>query len=185
MSIALAFAALAACALLAGGIYLLLRPGARVNDTAVGLAAVMVGAVGLMLLAGPAFAGDDAAGAARVYAVTIPADLTAGLADLIVAALGAAGVWLIRRAAGWLHIERESRVVERVEAGMHAALGYARARMIEAGKDAGAVEVRSELVSVAAAYLLPKMPGAMRELGIDAEGLRERLAARLELGRGG
>ncbi|HYH17517.1 MAG TPA: hypothetical protein VD995_02765 [Azospirillum sp.] len=173
----IAFLMVLALALLVWGIYSLVRPGARLGHAVAGLLSVAAGGVMLILLAVPALAADGA----QVYAVSIPPDLVASVIDVAILALSALGSWLIKRGADWLKLDHESKLVERLELAMLPALTFARERLLAQGKDLSKVEVRSELVGVAATYLLPKMPGVLRNLGIDAEGLRERLTGRLDL----
>ncbi|MGQ9370548.1 hypothetical protein [Azospirillum sp. A39] len=174
LALAFAFAFLAACAIFAGGVTLLLRPGARLNDTIAGLVPVVIGAAGLAATAGPSFAADG------FHTVAVPPELVSMAVDYVLLALGLLAGWLLRRIAAWLDLDREGKLVQRLETGMQAALGYARERLLAAGKDLDDVAVRSELVALAAGYLAPKLPDTLRALKIDPDGLQDRLTARLD-----
>ncbi|AWB06800.1 hypothetical protein A6A40_17245 (plasmid) [Azospirillum humicireducens] len=113
--------------------------------------------------------------------VALPPELVSSLVDIVFLALSSLLGWAIKRGADLLHVRRESLLVERLEQGMGYALMYAREKALEKGASLTSIETRSELVAVAAGYLLPKMPAVMRELNIDAEGLRERLIGRVDL----
>lgn len=137
-----------------------------------GVGIVVAGAV-LFLLPWPAAAGD------QTFPIVLPKELVTTLLDAALMATWAGLIWLIKRGAEWLNISRESKQVDRLEDGMNTALMYAHELALLAGKDIRIADVRSELVATAANYLLPKMPGTMKALKIDPDGLRERLTARL------
>lgn len=113
--------------------------------------------------------------------IPVPPELVSTLVDY--AFLGLSGLlgWAIKRGAALLHIRRESLLVERLEQGMGYALMYAREKALQQGASLTDINTRSELVAIAAGYLAPKMPGVLKELGIDPEGLRERLLGRVDL----
>lgn len=113
--------------------------------------------------------------------VQLPKELYSAVIDYVFLGLTGLLGWAIKRGADLLHVRRESLLVDRLEQGMTYALMYAREKALEQGRDITLFHTRSELVAVAASYLLPKMPGALKELGIDPEGLRERLTGRLDL----
>ena len=139
--------------------------------------AALVASIAFMLGPGSALA----AGEPTVYSIALPKDLVATLVDYVFLALAGGVGWLIRRAAGWLHLSRESLLVQRFDHGAEAALAYAREQILLRAGDLGDVRTRSELVKVAGEYLLPKIPGVLKELKIDPAGLYDRLAARLDV----
>ncbi|WP_029009382.1 hypothetical protein [Azospirillum halopraeferens] len=174
MNAAIAFVGLVACALFSRGVFLLLRPGSRLADLVAGKLAVLIGAITLMAVISPAFAGE------RVYAVPIPPELLAGAVDLALVALATVGGFVVRRVLVWLKVDTDSKLARRLDDGMVIALGCARDRLLLIGANLDTIQTRSEMVAIAARYLLPKMPETMRALRIDAAGLEERLAARLD-----
>lgn len=127
-----------------------------------------------LALAGPALAADAAGPLAPVLA-----DLRSALGDALLLALLGLGSWALKRTAGYLHIQHEDRLVQRLEDGMLYALLYARETLLGQGRPLDH-SARADLPELAAAYLTPKMPDTMAALGIDGEGLRERLLARLD-----
>lgn len=114
-------------------------------------------------------------------AVTLPAELFRTLVDYLFVGLSALLGWAIKRGADYLHVRRESLLVDRLEQGMTYALMYAREKALEQNRDLTLFTARSDLVAMAAAYLLPKMPAVLEQLKIDPEGLKERLTGRVDL----
>lgn len=131
----------------------------------------------LIVLAAPL----AAVAADTLYSVALPKELYASLIDYLFLALSGLLGWAIKRGAALLHLRRESILVDRLEQGMTYALMYAREKALEQGQTLTEFKTRSELVAVAAAYLAPKMPGLLKELNIDPNGLRERLTGRVDL----
>ncbi|SMH62549.1 hypothetical protein [Azospirillum agricola] len=124
---------------------------------------------------------NRAALAADVYSVALPKELYSALLDYAFLGISTLLAWAIKRGADLLHVRRESLLVERLEQGMTYALMYAREKALMKGSPLTDFSTRSELVAVAAGYLLPKMPALLKDLRIDAEGLKERLTGRLDL----
>ena len=119
--------------------------------------------------------------AADSYTVKLPPELLSSLVDYVFLGLSLLLSWGIKKGADLLHVRRESLLVERLEQGMGYALMYAREKALQKGAALTDIDTRSELVAVAAGYLAPKMPGVLKELNIDPEGLRERLLGRVDL----
>lgn len=117
---------------------------------------------------------------APAAAATIPPELTAELVNGALLVLSALAGWALRRAMAWLRVDQEGKLARRLEDGMVVALGYARERALSQAAQLDAIDVRSQLVADAAAYLVPKMPQTLAALGIDDAGLAERLTARLD-----
>ncbi|WP_372400272.1 hypothetical protein ABMY26_32175 [Azospirillum sp. HJ39] len=118
---------------------------------------------------------------ADAYTIKLPPELLSTLVDYLFVGISALLGWAVKKGADLLHVRRESLLVERLEQGMGYALMYAREKALQKGAALTSIDTRSELVAVAAGYLAPKMPGVLKELNIDPEGLRERLLGRVDL----
>lgn len=121
--------------------------------------------------------------------VALAAEATATTADfrplwgygveLAVAVLGALGAWAINRLSAWLGLRQGDSMRAYVDSAFARALQYAAEQALARGKDLAAVDVRSEMVAIAAKYAVETVPDALRHFGIDGPGLEKRLLARL------
>ena len=128
----------------------------------------------LLIVPAPALAQDAA------YPIDLSPLVDAAIAAAAVVLTSLAG-WLARRAARWLGESADSDMRIGLEMGLANAIGWAREQAERRADDVSRIEVRSRIVAEAAGYLLPKMPAALTHFGIDEEGLRERLEARLAM----
>lgn len=86
--------------------------------------------------------------------------------------------WITTRLAGFLKISRDDRVRAYLEKALLLAIDYGRSRL-----DRGTpitVQVKSQIVADAANFAILHVPGALKHFGVDQDGLKRMLAARLE-----
>lgn len=99
--------------------------------------------------------------------------------ELLVAVLGVLGTWAISRLSAWLGLRQGDSMRAYVDDAFMRALQYAAEQALAQGKSLAKVEVRNELVAIAAKYAVETVPDALRHFGIDGPGLEKRLLARL------
>lgn len=107
------------------------------------------------------------------------------LVDQVIIPLAEAGIapivaWIAVRAEKFLRIQQHSKQADALEGAIWNAIhfGLNRAQTTLDGK--ASVHTKGVVTTVAVKYLLPKIPGILKSLGITPEGLRERVEARLE-----
>ena len=109
-------------------------------------------------------------------------DLRPLISELVFPLVAGIGLWLATwistRVAGWLKLSRDDIVRKYLEKALMLALDYGKSRL-----DQGTpltVSVKSKIVADAATYAVEHVPGALKHFGVDADGLKRMLAARLE-----
>lgn len=107
------------------------------------------------------------------YGLDIIGQSVSALAMVIVSAVGA---FVARKFKidGDLNIKAEAEAT--LEKGILMAVNYAKTK----AKDKAKVQVDNVFVKVAVEYLLPKIPNALKKLGITPDGLAQRIEARAE-----
>lgn len=131
-------------------------------------------------------AGDVAPGGAldgaidgAIDASPLVAPLVAYAVELAMAALLTLAAWLARRVAGWLRLKEDGEVRSYLDSALIHALEWARERALAEGRNLSDIKVRAELVELAADYVLPKVPDALRRFGVTPGALTDMLTARL------
>ena len=138
----------------------------------------------LMAIAFPAVA-LAATAPTEVHATGV--DLRPVLSELLLAAftiLSGGGVWVLRFVLLFLKsktgvnvMEQEKFLREYLEAGMTRGLKFAQQELDDA--DWTKVEVKNQMLAMAATYVMTSVPDALSYFKLDEVGLRDRLAARL------
>lgn len=86
---------------------------------------------------------------------------------------------IVTKAAQYLHVkitETQSRKVEdAIWNGINFALGQAQVKVDELGQ----LETKNKIVAIAANYIIPKVPSAIKTLKISEKGLNDRIFARV------
>lgn len=100
-------------------------------------------------------------------------------ASLLAALLLGLGAWLIQRVAAWLKLAEDDKVRLYLEEALHNAIAFARNKAIQQGQRIDEIEVRSQVVANAANYAIARVPDALKRFGIDEDGVRDLVLARL------
>ena len=128
--------------------------------------------VGMACFVPIAFAGPVIDGAVDISPVTEP--FLFGL----VTAIGAMLLWLFRWVVAWLKLSVDSAFRAYVQDALEKGIAYARNAAVEWAREHGEVPVRNRIVETAVEYVLLAVPGGLKWLGIDQEGVRRRIEAR-------
>ena len=104
--------------------------------------------------------------------------LTSVLADALIAALTAVGAWLIAIVGKWIRdsrvesrthgLLRERQLMEWLDWGVEAGIGYAEEQARQLALDRSRVDVRNRIVRTAAREAMRLLPKTLDELGYDA-----------------
>jgi hypothetical protein len=141
---------------------------AFIRPRAWGMAAALWGVACCFLSAGPAAAGVD-----LTPVVSYGVELLFG--GILLPVLG----WAARRLSQSLRISDDDQVRRYLEQALLNALEFARELALQQGGNLADVQVRNRLVEDAANYVMPRVPDALKRFGIEPDGLREMLTARL------
>ena len=88
--------------------------------------------------------------------------------------------WVGAHAAALLRVQRDDRLVARLEEGLTWALEFAQQTVAQRLAETAGEPDRAAIAAIAADYLEPKMPQALASLGITRKGLEDRLFARVD-----
>lgn len=99
------------------------------------------------------------------------------LGTIITGAVTAALAYLARKFKIDADLTSQAHYIAVLENGIETAIAYAKTKT--AGK--ADIDVKNSIVTIAANYLIPKIPTALAKLGITEKGLGERILARLNL----
>lgn len=101
--------------------------------------------------------------------------------DAVLAALAALllalGTFAIQRLLGWLKLSQDEKVRAYLEDALQNGIAFARARV--SSRAVGSIDVKSAVVAEAANYAIARVPDALKRFGIDQDGVRDLVQARL------
>lgn len=102
--------------------------------------------------------------------------LSQALISVATVAVGAVGAFLARKFKIDGDNNAKYELEETLEKGIRMAVNYAKTKV----SDKSNIKVDNAFVATAVNYLLPKIPGALKKLGITPDGLAQRIEARAE-----
>lgn len=86
---------------------------------------------------------------------------------------------LVQKLTLFLHIKMEAQQQQALETALTNGINFALSRAKTYADANGVVVSKSSLIQQAANYVLPKVPGTLKSLGITPDGVAERIEARL------
>lgn len=96
----------------------------------------------------------------------------------IITALGAMLLWVFRWVVAWLKLSVDSVFRSYVQDALEKGIAYAKNVAVEWAREHNEVPVRNRLIETAVEYVLLAVPGGLKWLGIDEDGVRRRIEAR-------
>lgn len=102
-----------------------------------------------------------------------------GIASALLALLFALGSVAITRLLTWLRLSEDAKVREYLDEALRNAIAFAQAKVQARMPQAIPAETRGAVIAEATAYATAHVPDALKRFGVDSDGVRDLVAARL------
>ena len=99
--------------------------------------------------------------------------------DLLAVVLMGLGTWALAKLGRKFGLEADDQIRLVLQEALEKGVGYARERAREQGDDFARIEVRNAAAATAANYVIGRVPQAAAHFGLNEDGLRELVRARL------